>query len=605
MLRRAISPRHTSRGRSWRTSLGVGLTLACGLVSVDARAAPGVANRLSGPSAQGPASASVTGIYHNPAMLGRLPGLSFEANLRTGVDHLGVRRFNIGLDGAPTEDLLGRVNLVNPAFDYFVGLSFLLDPVAIGAAVHTFDSRFRIDSDPALAYQLVSDTDIGCAIDSSRICPQLRKGGMVEMRTDFDLALAWNALEFMSLGATVHFPRQRTYLAHDVDSVLTGVNTDTGCDPQSASVENAACAERLSFRGNTRLRVFGLNPRPSTRLDLALTVGVSFDIRDRVILGVRYRTQPLLARGEITLNGSAAVCLPNPSETNSQLPACEGAAPIDATLTERLPQELAIGASGEIANWALDANLYWIDRCPLGDFSGCDGRDSRSLELVGLDQDASTLPEATIYRGFKDVFGAQMWARYRLDDLIGANLPYYKVLCSGSEGIDPQTGKRLRCVPRVDLLLGAGFNSPGVRPGAMTVTDSDGWTLLGSIGTSFNLPGRNDGGRDRGRFPVRHRRADPHAGRARRPHAAVRSRRGDRLRAERRRHQRAERGRGPRGPRAADERRDLQRRGAYDHVRRALDRALVRRARAPARTLTGFTLGDPRPLALDNWSGGV
>jgi hypothetical protein len=124
--------------------------------------------------------------------------------------------------------------------------------------------------------------------------------------------------------------------------------------------------------------------------------------------------------------------------------------------------------------------------------SDCDGRDARELVLVGLDQDASTLPETTIYRGLQDVFGAELWARYRLDDLIGANLPYYKVLCSGgNEGVDPETGKQLRCVPRVDLLLGGGVNSPAVKPGALSVSHSDGWTLLATLGASFNLPGRN------------------------------------------------------------------------------------------------------------------
>jgi hypothetical protein len=469
--------------------LGLGLLAAPRLAS----AAPGVANRLGGANAQGPATRSVTGIYHNPAMLGMIPGLSFETNLRTGVDHLVVRRHAIDAYGDPVEGMRGRIDLVNPAFDYFIGASFMLDPVAIGAAVHTFDSRFRIDSDPSLRYHLVSETDIGCALDSSRICPRLRKGGMLEMRTDFDISLAWNALDFMSLGATAHFPRQRTYFARDVDSVLTGANADTGCDPQSASVENPACAERLSFRGSTRLRWFGLNPRPSTRLDFALTVGVAFDIRDRVTLGIRYRTQPLLAGGEITLNGSAAVCLPDQAaQGESQLEACEGATPVDATLSERLPQEVAVGIAGDVGNWSLDSNLYWIDSCPLGGVTQCDGRDQRSLEIVGLDQDASTLPETTIYRGLQDIFGAELWARYRLDDIIGANLPYYKVLCSGgSEGVDPETGKQLRCVPRVDLLLGAGFNSPGVRPGALSVAFSDGWKVLATVGASFNIPGRN------------------------------------------------------------------------------------------------------------------
>ncbi len=456
-----------------------------------AAAAPGVANRLAGADAQGPATRSVTGIYHNPAMLGALPGLHFQTTLRTGVDHLSVRRFAINPDGSPTGNFAEWPQLANPVFDYFVGVSFMLDPIAIGAAVHTFDSRFRIDSDPSLSYHLVGEQDFGCGLDRTRVCPSLRKGGMLEMRTDIDLAVAWNPLDFMSIGATLHFPRQRSYFARDVDSVLTA-SDDTGCEPASASVENPICAERLSFRGNTRLRWFGLQPNAS-RLDIALTVGLAFVIRNRVTLGIRFRTQPLLDQGRVTLHGQAAVCVPSEvAEQKSDLPNCEIASPVDATVSEIIPRELAIGLAGEVGNWALDSNLYWIDRCPGWERGGgCGGRDHRSLQLVGLDRDSATLSETTIYRGHVDIFGAELWARYRMDDVIGANLPWNKVLCSGNEGIDPSTKRRARCVPRVDLLLGAGFNSPGVRPSALTAANNDGWTILSSFGTSFNLPTRN------------------------------------------------------------------------------------------------------------------
>ena len=212
-----------------------------------------------------------------------------------------------------------------------------------------------------------------------------------------------------------------------------------------------------------------------------MTFGVAFDYRDRVFFGLRFRTQPLLDGGTLTLNGSAVVCLSDQAaQDHSTLASCESAVPVDATLSETIPRELAFGVAGEVGNWKLDGNLFWIDRCPgrTDDEGGCGGRDARQLELVGLDSDASTLPETTIYRGLRDIFGAELWARYRLDDVIGANLPYYKVLCSGgSEGIDPETGKQIGCVPRIDLLLGAGFN--------------DGWTILATLGTSFNLPGRN------------------------------------------------------------------------------------------------------------------
>ncbi|NVB42056.1 hypothetical protein G6O69_29800 [Pseudenhygromyxa sp. WMMC2535] len=482
-------PRRPAGAKAPRCSLVPALALGATIWTIPAlaEASPGVANRLSGAHAQGPATASVTGIYHNPAMLGALPGLNFQTTLRTGVDHLSVRRFAIDSDGAPTDSLGERIDLANPAFDYFIGASFLLDPIAIGAAVHTFDGRYRYASDSALSYHLAPEDDIGCTFDSSRICPQVRQGGALELRTDFDLSLAWNALDFMSVGATLHFPRQRTYLARDIDSALT--SSDEGCDASVDGVENPDCAERLSFRGSTKLRWFGLRDSPSSRLDFALTVGVAFAIRDRLTVGIRYRTQPLLEGGTITLNGEAVVC--SDDTEDDSLPTCESASAIAATLTETLPRELAVGIAGGIGNWQLDANLYWIDRCPGSEKGGgCDDRDGRQLELVGLDQSASTLSETTIYRGLRDVYGAELWARYRLDDLVGANLPYYKVLCSGPT-IDPTTGKRMRCVPRVDLLLGAGFNSPAVDPDSLTAASSDGWTVLASIGTSFNLPGRS------------------------------------------------------------------------------------------------------------------
>lgn len=466
--------------------------LALALPSRSAHAAPGVANRLAGADAQGPATESVTGIYHNPAMLGSLPGLHFQSTLRGGVDHLSVRRFAIGTDGRPTDQLGAWPQMANPVFDYFVGISFLLDPIAIGAAVHTFDSRYRIYGNSELRYHLAGEEDLGCASDRSRVCPGLRKGGNLEMRTDLDVALAWNALDFLTIGATLHVPRSRTYFARDVDSVLTGAGEGAGCDPASASVENPICAERLAFRGNTRLRWFGLQPNGS-RLDIALTLGAAFVIRNKVTVGIRYRTQPLLNGGQITLHGQAAVCVPNSAaEQRSDLPSCATAGAIDATMTEILPRELAIGFATGFGNWQLDSNLYWIDRCPGFDPDGaCDGRDSRGLRLTGLDQDASTLPDSTLYRGYADIFGVELWTRYRMDDAIGANLPWNKVLCSGKEAVDPNTRRRAGCVPRMDLLIGAGFNSPGVKQGALTAANNDGWTVMTSLGTSINLPTRN------------------------------------------------------------------------------------------------------------------
>ena len=103
----ATQPGRTSSERGERTreiAAGCLAALACfalvALVPRPALAAPGVANRLAGADAQGPATESVTAIYHNPAMLGALSGLNFQTTLRGGVDHLAVRRFAIAPDGA-------------------------------------------------------------------------------------------------------------------------------------------------------------------------------------------------------------------------------------------------------------------------------------------------------------------------------------------------------------------------------------------------------------------------------------------------------------------------------------------------------------------------
>src|SRR5689334_262096 len=66
----------------------IAATFAGICVPTVAEAAPGVANRLGGANAQGPASSSVTDIYHNAEMLGSVTGFRFESTLRTVVDHL-------------------------------------------------------------------------------------------------------------------------------------------------------------------------------------------------------------------------------------------------------------------------------------------------------------------------------------------------------------------------------------------------------------------------------------------------------------------------------------------------------------------------------------
>jgi hypothetical protein len=456
---------------------GLGIIAFC--LCEPAMANPGTARRLAGVEAQGPASRSVTGLHHNPATLAKMPGFQFSSTVGAGLDHLSVRRFDIDARGVPGDGQGDTVHLLNPTGGYFIGASFFLDPVAIGAGVYDLSSRYRPLSNDAVRYHLAPDSDRGCALDPNRTCPNLRSGGSVETRTDFTLAVAYDFLDKVQFGVSLHFPRLRAHVSHDNDTSLVEASEKVGCsDDENARVEDPRCAERLSFRGRAKLRWFGLNPTPSTRFDFAATFGIAFDLGDRVTLGGRFRTMPVLSRGQITLNGEAVVCLPAEAAEaeSSDLPACTNASAVEATVTESLGREAAIGGAfvlGRERAWKLDTNLYWIDACPGGVKPGeCGSRDARRLSLVGLDRDASVLPESLIYRGHQDIYGVELWTRYQ-----PWRLP--KVASRRAQA------NRVRS--RIDLLLGGGFTSPGVRPSALTAAESSGWTINASAGTSFEI----------------------------------------------------------------------------------------------------------------------
>ena len=136
-------------GRWWASAIVVA---AVGVLAPQtAHANPGQARRLAGVEAQGPATRSVTGLHHNPATLAKMPGFQFATVVAGGIDHLAVRRTPIDAQGAPTGDPGDPVNIVNPAGGYFIGASFMLDPVAIGAGVYELSSRYRpISEDPQM-----------------------------------------------------------------------------------------------------------------------------------------------------------------------------------------------------------------------------------------------------------------------------------------------------------------------------------------------------------------------------------------------------------------------------------------------------------------------
>ncbi|MGB1701362.1 MAG: hypothetical protein ACPHRO_15500, partial [Nannocystaceae bacterium] len=209
-----------------------------------------------------------------------------------------------------------------------------------------------------------------------------------------------------------------------------------------------------------------------SRFDLALTVGFAVDIGKTGILGLRYRTQPLLDRGKIETVGRARVCRPGAA---AEVAATDGTSPcgldsdLRASWEQTLPREVALGYSTRLGArdaFQLDTNIYWIDGCPGGiSPTSCRGNDVAELQIKGLDPRASVLSETPIYRGRADRYGVEIYGGY-----------------------DVRADKTGRT--RVRMLWGGGFDSPATRPGALTVAQVDGWALKASVGASLELEQR-------------------------------------------------------------------------------------------------------------------
>ncbi len=436
--------------------------LLVGCVASTASAAPGQAIRLGGVEAQGPASRAVTAVHHNPAMLAALGGTAVQLSGSVGADQLRVRRYAIDPStGAPTSSLDAPVSVANPAASYFVGASVFFDPIALGVGVYDLGSRYRTTSADPLRFQLAPDPQRCLAIGVSSCPPD---GGAARTRQDISLALAF-ARGGLNFGVAVHFPRLRERFSFDNDTELTPAPdeiTTARCDDK----EDPACAERVGFKGWNRWipRTGGV-----AGLDAALTFGVAVQLRNETItLGARYRTFPLRRAGEVALDGVGLVCRPSvdPDSGFGQdvVPPCQVAEPVRASLRERLPQEVAVGASfvlGRSRLWRVDTNLYWMDLCPGGIRPGsCAGRDAQTLRLVGLDRNSFIAPEFDRFRGLQDLYGLEVHGSYKVRSTVA-------------------------------MLMQSSLSSPSVRRGAQTAAIGDGWRLGLGAGARLRVGANN------------------------------------------------------------------------------------------------------------------
>ena len=260
-------------------------------------------------------------------------------------------------------------------------------------------------------------------------------------------------------------------LGRDADTARLTEEGTLDCDGVAdAEAYDERCTRRIAYQGRTKLRWFGLVD-DGTAFDFNLTVGLATTIGRHTVVGIRYRTQPLLDRGRINTTGRARICRPGAA---AEVPASDGtdACGTDdsfaASLSMRLPRELAVGVStrlGAARDWSLDANLYWIDGCPGGiSPSACQDEDVARLTVQGVDTQSLVLSEAPIYRGNADRYGVELYGGHSLK---AAALR--------------ERGTHLR------LLFGAGFDSPATRPSALTVARPDGWMLQALMGASVEV----------------------------------------------------------------------------------------------------------------------
>ena len=432
------------------------------LSTSSAKAAPGEGIFVAGIEAQGPASSSLSAVFHNPAMLVDLNGLTLQASSRGKFRQQWITPAQIDASGQASSGYLDRSHTLNLALDGFVGASFLFENFAVAAAIYSLDARNRQNSPSALQSFVRDNPDAYCKLRPGHRCASTASAsGFSEVRTELTLALAWQTLGRLRVGLGFHFPRYDLAWSRTQQSEYQP--SADACDRFAQSDEQCEVVESLRVR--TRLSWFG-RAEQGSRLLFAVTTGLALRIHPRLTIGARYRWRPNFGGRDPRLHGTLRACALVTSESGTQELRCGSEPPTRAQVSTHEGRQFALGASyqpKQLKHLRLDAQAYWIQGCADERRGDCEHGADSTLSILGSEAGGNPTVDRPIYRGHSDRFGGELWVR------------------SNAFSQRPDNWNRLS-------LTGAlGLSSPSVRKAALTPVDDDAWSAFIATSTAIEL----------------------------------------------------------------------------------------------------------------------
>lgn len=419
-------------------------------------AAPGDGRFLAGMQAQGPASSATSAVFHNPAMLADLAGLHAQVSLQGRWVQQWVATPQWSAPGVFSGSY-GRYKAYNHlALNGFIGASFLFEDFAIAAAWYSLDNQSRAHAPAAYRGFVKKNPNLGCELLPGIGCKKKHHhGGYYEHRSELTIALAWQSLQRIRFGLSIHFPRYDLAWTRQYNAKQDpGYNACRGALAQDPSCETV---QELDLR--SRFRWFGLNER-SSRLIFAFTTGIAYAPNDYLTLGARFRWRPNFGARPIQLHGTVEHCAATANEEE-----CIDPTPRSVQMSQSEGRQLAVGIAWRFfapRPLQLDAQVYWLQSCAYRE-QDCQDGIHRRFSALDFEADDETLVDIPVYRGRWDRFGAEFWLR------------------------NPLTQAEAAAWRRVQLNFGLGGESPGMRRAAHNIINDEGWRIWGAASTAIEL----------------------------------------------------------------------------------------------------------------------